>query len=537
MAINPLEQLWRVIPLFRNRQLPDLTGININNITDFSVQHRNFVLENWWFYHGFHNFFLKRFEGENDQVYLARINEATIENQIKPIINLITSYLYGDTPKRYVNRAGVSDQRIQTLLENTVWGFNQTDKLDDEKALNALVSGYTIVQRRLIDMRTGKDFTLNPQLGEIQKYGYIKKELLDSSVAVPLPYIDDNGIIYPSRLGGILYIAEQDSYVANQVISRALGRAPIRQDIIEYVDDKVWLKFVRPAGEQDWQQITINPGTKYVNQNQYGRIDTPFTLYKNTGDPFYIEGDSDVADMRSLNMELNELANGDKETIYYHQFPILAIMGGKLPDNFVRTKNSIVEFPDNDATKTKMEYITWDGKIDASQKRQETIRETLSDVTGIGQIGRGLLRNMGQVRSGPPLKAMFTSDRAVMSRKFKYFKAGETSDMYADVRFYEFHSGENFEVDKTVTFNCEFERDFLGIDALLEAEIQALRTQSGSESPEQILRDEHPDWTEKELQAALSQINDAAAARRGSIGPISQSPQQKSIQQGKGITK
>ena len=56
--------------------------------------------------------------------------------------------------------------------------------------------------------------------------------------------------------------------------------------VMEYVSDDVWLRWVREKDAQEWTQVTINPGTPYENKNQFGRIDVPFTVYKNTGDIF-----------------------------------------------------------------------------------------------------------------------------------------------------------------------------------------------------------------------------------------------------------
>lgn len=204
-------------------------------------------------------------------------------------------------------------------------------------------------------------------------------------------------------------------------------------------------------------------------------------------------------------MELNELGNADKEVIQYHSNPVLmGLNGAKLPSDFIRTKNACVEIEKKDS---KFEYLVWEGKLEESRERQESIRRALTLVTGISLISRGFLKEIGQIRSGPPLKALFSSDRSVMSRKFKCFHDCEVQDMKADVLFYQYNSGVNLNYDKKVTFNIKFEDDFLGIDALLDAEIKTLQTQSNTKSIAEIMREEHPDWSEKDINSAIDEMS------------------------------
>ena len=155
----------------------------------------------------------------------------------------------------------------------------------------------------------------------------------------------------------------------------------------------------------------------------------------------------------------------------------------------------------------------------------------MSQITQISLISRGFLKDIGQIRSGPPLKALFTSDRAIISRKIKYFKAAEVQDMKADLLFYQFHTGRDLKLDNKVSFNCDFESDFLGIDKLLEAEIQSIQKQSGVEDIESIIKQNHPDWTDQQIQDSIKLIKEYNQSQQQKVNPITQSTARSAIQQ------
>jgi hypothetical protein len=524
--MSAISDILRTVALSRNRQLT--TYGFVTNADEWFQYHANMVIENWYFYLGYHNIFMQRFEKEDESVYIDRVKNATIENHIMPIIDAIAAHLYnGDNAiKRWVSRKKKPDQQLNEFFDERVW-HPMNVAIDDRKALNALVTGYTIIQRQLVDIRTGVPFPVGASNVDKSKYGVIRKIPLDSQYCVPLPYLDENGVIDPTRWGAILSITDYDTHIGDKTTMDLMGRPRQESQIIEYVDSNVWLKWIKPKDGNKWEQITVGSG-EFKNRNPYKRVDVPFSLYRNTGDPFYLEGDSDVVKLKSLNMELTELANGDKDTIRYHQYPILVGYGGAdLPNDFARTKNAFVGVSQMSGKNAKFEYLTWDGNLEASQLRQDQIRRSMSLVSGKSLITRGFLKDIGQIRSGPPLKALFTSDRTTMSRKVTYFTQAEMEDMRADVQFFEKNTGRTFDYDPSVRFNVEFNPDFLGIDKLLEEEIRSIRAQSGTEDPLEILREVHPEWTDDEIKKAF----DRAKEQKEKKSAISKSSDKKGLEQ------
>lgn len=521
--------ILRTIALSRNRKLTEFKFAA--NADEWFNYHAQVIIENWYFYLGYHNMFLTPFDGEPDEVFVRRVRNATVENHVKPIIDLFVSHLYGapNSPRRYVTRNEESDEEIGKFFRERVQRpINSA--YDDKKALNTLISGYTVVQRQLVDMRTNEPFGQGDSQAEKVKFGVIRKIPLDSQYCVPLPWTDENGYPDATRWGAVLCITEYDTHIGDKTTMDLLGRPRKEIQVIEYVDNRIWLKWMRTGKSEKLLPVTTSAGTQWQNKNPYGRVDVPFSLYRNTGDPFYLEGDSDVVPVKSLNMELNELGNGDKDTIRYHQYPILVgYMGAELPKDFVRTKDAHVSFS-NLSKDAKLEYLVWNNNLEGSDRRSETIRRAMSQVTGASLMSRGFMRDIGQIRSGPPLKAMFTSDRATMHRKFAYFAKCEAEDMEADLRFFEENTGKSFNLDPSVEFHVEFEQDFLEIDRLLDEEIRSIRMASGADDPLEILKEVHPDWTIAQIKEAWARVQKSKESK-STVKPIRQSADKKGQQQ------
>lgn len=507
---NLLDKTYRLISQSPNRQLSQ-TAL-LYDIDSWLRIHQQLVIENWYYYFGYHGIFFQRFEKENDLDFYNRVKYSTIENHIKFIIDLIVSYLYSQTNqvKRWVERDGKPDSKITDLLNKIAWSRSFTKTYDDTKALNTLITGYSVIRRKLFDMRINDEFPIFAPKSDIIKYGYIHKEVLDSAQAVPLPYVDSDGIVKPNKVGSVLIITDSDTHIGDSSYMKLFHVERERKTVVEYITNKIWIKFIKEISQREYIQQIINAGDN-INKNFYGRVDTPFTIYSNLGDPFYVEGDSQIQSIKTLNLELDELGTGDRDTIRYHQYPILmGLNGAELPNDFVRTKNASLSC---EGDKQHFEYLTWDANLNTSKERQESLRRSMSNVTGMSLISRGFMKEIGQIRSGPPLKALFAGDRATMNRFFTAFGDAEKAEMEADLRFWVYHTGQNIDIDNTISFKVEFNKDFLGIDALLEEEVRARKIESGTEAIDDVLKDAHPDWSNEEIEEAINKINELRGER------------------------
>lgn len=509
--MNLIELTAKVVPLLRNRTTNKYDFIR--DVETYWNEHQNRVVENWYLYLGYHNLFFTPFEGESQSDFIRRVENAVIENHIQPIIDTICMYLYGKEVVRYVKRNDVVDEKLMNILRKRIWAFNG-GIYDDIKAINTLVTGYTLIQRAFFDFRTGHPFTPADSAVDKVKYGYVKKIPLDSMSAIPLPYITEDGRVLYDRFGGVIIYATFDNLIGNNDIMTLLGTEYQNKSIIEYIDDNNWIRFSKIEGE-DWVH-------EFSIENPYGKIDILFSLYKNTGDPFSVEGESEVTKLKRLNIDLNELSDGDRNVIRSHQYPILLGKGGAtLPNNFIRTKDAVIDGIEGNGT---FEYLTWTGNLEESRLRQEALRKVMGYVSGISNITRGIIDNLGQIRSGSPLKALLSSDRITHLRKSKIFESFERAEMLADLLFYSKNTNLNLDITPDVEFYADFDPDFLELNELINEEINAMRVNVGAADIETILREEHPEWTEEELQDALSRIKEFK-------GKISTNVKSKSIRQ------
>ena len=123
MAVSAIDQLIRMVSLSKNRQLSQFSVMY--DIENFFQHHQDLVIENWHFYNGLHKLFFKKYQGENIADFAARVEDATIENHIKHIVDLMVAHLYGDgrTVQRYVKRMkeGSKEAEVDEELLKKIW--------------------------------------------------------------------------------------------------------------------------------------------------------------------------------------------------------------------------------------------------------------------------------------------------------------------------------------------------------------------------------------------------------------------------------
>lgn len=454
------------------------------------------LMKKWDFYYGdSQRFYLPRYAGETTEEYNDRVRNATVENHCQKTCDVLVGYLYGQ-PKAE-SRVAVRAEKDEKLLgrHNEILEdcreYNNFDALRIDIALMVSVTGFALVYHEFVDKRTGLPFPSNTSKDEKKEYGVVRYELFDSVDSMPLPYVSPQAYVYPRILGGVAryYSLELG---ASSYFDRILNKRVYTDDYFELFDETGMKRARVETGEE--QPISTEP-------NEYGNINYWFTLFRNYGDPMYLEGRSDIDQIIPLQNELNELANDDRTTIAYHSFPILKMLkGAKMPPNFIRKANSVLEFDgDQDA-----DYLTWDNVLEASQKRQESIRRQMTVTSGVSQLSRGNAEDVGQVRSGPGLKTLFQADINAVGVKIPYFVQAEKHVAEYTLKMWEFQTGESmgeFEI-------CvEFPEDFVGIDELLKAQTEQIEVQEGMESLREIIKEKHPEiGSEEEIDAILEEI-------------------------------
>lgn len=472
-------------------------------IKEYWSTRKQSLLKNWEFYYGDpQRYYLNRFSGETEEEYQSRVNSAMIENHCAKTCDVLVGYIYGKPTGdsritvRAVDADGKLIPELQKVLKNNIWRYNKMDSFRIDVALMASVCGYAPVHKEFVDSRTMLPFGVAASSSDKAKYGTIRYDLFDAVDTMPVPRVY-NGEIYGRMLGAVVRHYSRDNFSGNSYYDRILNKRYQPEDVLEVYEDETIRRSIY-SGEAE---IETNMQTQ---KNKYGNINYLFTIFRNYGDPMYLEGESDLSQIMHLQIALNELLNDDKATIAYHSFPILKIThGGKLPPNFIRKVNSAIELDqEQDAS-----YLTWDNTLEASDKFKESIRLNMTVTSGVSQLSRGNSANVGQVRSGAGLKTLFQADINAVGLKLPYFEDAEKHLAETSLRMYAKETGLKLPEDWMIDV-C-FAEDFVGLDELLKAQVEQLEVTTGTESLREVIKEKHPEVTsEEEIDAILKQVMD-----------------------------
>jgi hypothetical protein len=466
------------------------------NLQNFWSLRKTELTKYWDFYYGdFQRAYLPRYPGETGEEYAERMQSATIENHCAKTCDVIVGYLYGHPNAksrvsiRIVDRDGKIIDRLQELLKYNVWVHNDIDSLRLDWGLMASVCGFAMVYKEFVDSRTMEPFPPRTPSKTKEKYGTVRYEIFDSTDTMPLPKVrplgNNQDLVYSRILGAIVRFYSQDAYYGASYYDKLLQRRYSHSDYFELYDDaKYYRGKIVPEGSAQTMDIT-------EDKNPYGKISTPFTLFRNFGDPMYLEGESDLSQMIDPQTSLNQMNNDDLTVISHHSLPILkATEGAKFPQPFVRKVNSILEIE-----RGNIEYLTWDNVLEASSKKEEDVRRNMTVTSGVGQLSRGNASDIGQVRSGAGLKTLFQADINEIGLKVPLFKEAEKKLVRSTIDMLEQEMG----VRHTEYFvEVEFPEDFVGVDELVRAQTEQIETEIGKTTIRELVKKRHPEVTSEE---------------------------------------
>ena len=443
----------------------------------------------WDFYFGNHRDYLPPFKNESIEELHARRKSSIVENHCKGVVNTQAVFLYGGNIGRWVKNknTGDVDEYWQKFFSERVWPHNDMSCLMLDAEVMMGVTGFVVMTKEM-ELLDGKS-VVNKEFSSIEKYGVVKYDFLDSSTCMPLPKItiDDDGSFKVSqrKFGALLKIYNFNEFSAHWVVNRREGNVYREHDYIEYIDDNVWFKWAKNSnGGYD----VVPESTDATGVNPWGSLNIPFTLFKNPGDPMLLEGESDIADAMSLNVALNERITDDRLAMSFSSLPILLLRGATLPEEFKIKPGAGLEFPITGSA----EWLTWDGKLEASIKHQELLRENIRRITSTSDLSLGG-SSTGQLRSGPSLRGKFISDllRSLLKKPFIIRSEQElmksTMEMFAKATKKKNFSSSDYECV------VEFPEDVLGLDKIVEAQIVKMESDMGAIEIEDVVRKLRPD--------------------------------------------
>lgn len=442
----------------------------------------------WHYYEGdMQRYYLDRFSGETPNEYADRVEQALVVNECRKCINRIAQYLYGsDTP---VSRRCEDDEANDFLQR--VWRYNNMHSSMLDVSVNTSITGFTVIQNVLRDIRTDKPFPLGASPLEIRQYGVIKFNPLPSMHVIPKGM---NG-----RMNELIIMEVEEGRVE---LKGALSPMVEKIRSVMYVSDDYWIYWILDDRGNGARVIPPGyEGDELVAQglNPYSDVNMPFAIYRNhLGNMNEIIGDSDLMDMIEPQKGLNEITTDDRNVIRNHGNPILALFGASLPDDFRRKSNTVLEF---DSADMDARYITWDYDMEASGRLFDKLEQKIYESLGLSEISFGNLRNIGQVRN---LKSAYLGDIKTTLHKRGVFELAEIRHAKNILRLWEYITGIKFSSYK---MELTWPDDFVPIDEFMAAQTEQIRIVSGQVSLRDIVKERYPGLsTDEAIDAKVAEI-------------------------------
>jgi len=459
---------------------------NLMGFVDKHYYQRKFLHNVYWdYWKGDQRKYQKKYPGELDVEYMTRIENSHVENHCRPTSNINVAYMYGMADK--ISRRA-EDPLLHKLLNEDVYDLNHMPSLMVDARLMASVIGFSVIEPMVFNKLTRKPF--NPEDSITEKTFSVFYSLTDSTTIIPLPRVYDR-----RTLGMIIKYYEIDNIDSFKYLGLTKEFDTSKEyRVLEYVDDDLWLRWIHPKNEPEQKELLPVfqiPGKE--NINIYGDVRIPFVVFKNYGDPMHIEGESDIEDVIPLQLNLNERLTDDANIIRYHALPIIkALRGAKLPKNFVRKPNMVLEF-DGEGD---MDYLTWDAPMDASDKYKAQLRQSLAQSSQVSTLSRGNLRDVGQLKTGIGVKSLYVPDILGVRLRRPFALRAEKELILATAKMYEHYTNIKFSSYRSEVIYPE---DFIGIDEWMETQVTAAEIAAGLPIQDR-LKTRYPDKSDKEIE-------------------------------------
>ena len=417
---------------------------------------------------------LTKWEGEENQDYQKRQQTLRPFNTTRLINSRFTAYLYGSKVIRYPGNSSYERIHRQHFA-----GFDNFGIILHKEA--SLIGGVLLrrhwdpFQRRIIHSTLPSEYVI-PEFSPFQSHG-------TPALQNVIIYYKFHGPTGDPKIDQYLAVKKDDEH-----------------EYLEYLDDASWVIWI--DGKR--AKAHLNPGTEIEGMNPYGDLSTAVTYIPNTLDMDPGEYLSDVHDTIDPNFRYHDLVSAIDAVIWGHSFPILQLIGGLLDGDFKRGPNRLAELPNKDM---KFSYVTWDNVIEAAQKERDKILDEIKQQSGIPSIAWGAQKeDIGNFRSGPPIKILYAPAREKMTEKWKIWRQAEVhNEMNTFKMFNKHRPGVMKGAYKPMTIR--FDESFIPRDDMVEAQIWGERLGMGAASQQDIVQYYNPELYGTELEGKISEIN------------------------------
>lgn len=488
-ALSRLEQLSNVRaksddPLFQE----------IVKLTSFVLAGRNWDLKMFLdFFEGgdAQKTYFTRFAKETVEEFNRRLDQSVVINKSRGVVLKGARSLYAiSQPERRMEN-DAAQERIQDT-----WQFNRiyTGMFHLDLAIETGKYGFAVVQNLYVN----KEDRL-PAYHIPGKTGRESCDVLyvlqQSPLMIPIPRKNRK-----TEMGAMIRLtmkADDELFNIGQSQSKDVG-------YIELITDTNWymwqVDFNRALFGRDTlvgERIPVFFGPGYEDENPYGDVNIPFTLYRSSNDSrLRIWGVSDLSDMIEPQTHYNQMLSDDGHVIANNTFPILFSKGMSTPEDWRRGPNDTLSSANVQAD---MNYVTWDANLDASAAHQDRLERSMREVSGHSPVIDGDLRNIGQVRN---LRGAMMPELMSVNHKQIAMADAEVEHARATLEMIEFHEDTPYpEKEMDIVFG----EDFIPVDELTQAETESIKLSSGVENLADLIRKAHPEYTTDEVEAKLKE--------------------------------
>lgn len=419
--------------------------------------------KHWEMYQGDHEYYFKQRRNEDHELFMYRKKMAVIANYVRYVVDLNAKYLYGRASKvsRRFGDSDQTDKRIRQNLERCQYDLLMLEAARKAGLFSEIPFRIVAIDNKTKDQPNG---TATPDT-----YGH------------PVILDPTKTFFLTNEWGKIRGVV-----VENVVKDYVTGISKDTRELI--VSDSRWF----------W----VDDVLQKAELNTYG-LEEEFVLCKNND----IWTD-DVQDIVDLNITLDEALTDNAHFFAKHGWPQLL---SSVDLSKVSASPGHVWQIDSDGPQDKITdkvtYLTWDGRMEDARNFLQMLEAMIFKISGTARIATGDLEAIGQLRSGPAIVTAHSPSIQKTQEKQVIWGANEQKLIYAMAAFdSKIHSQSIEQRYPGLEIDILFPRDFVPGEELVRAEVQQININSHIRTYEDIIRENHPEFNDEQVQEYRSQL-------------------------------
>lgn len=421
-------------------------------------------IKNWSMYMGDHSDFFIQRNNEDADLFKYRKKIAVTANYVRYVVDLSAKYLYGRASKvsRRFGKNKDVDLRMRRMMK-----WCDYDRLMLEAKKKAGIYGEVGIRNVAIDSVT-KD---QPADGVATKTTYAHPVITDPCKTF---YLENAW----NQVVGVV--------IENRVKDWATGLSKATLELV--VADSRWY----------WEDSVLVTEEK----NNYDLLEE-FVLFKNNE-----LGLDEIQTIVDLNIKLDEALTDNTAFFAKHGWPqlISSVDLSKVQN----TPNHSWEIPsegNDDKVKDKIFYLTWDGRMEDARKHIEFLEALIFKLSATARIATGDIDAIGNLRSGPAIVAAHSPSIQKTQEAQVMWGSNEVRLLTAMAEFESRLQGQTIdsrypEMDVSIIFP----RDFVPGEELVRSEIQTQQANAHIKTWEDLIRENHPEFTDDQVADYRAQI-------------------------------